>query len=245
MKGPSLRQPIGAGSVGPRWVTRAAKGVRKAVYAKSKEEAAKKLRTVLAARDRGQVIPTGKQTFGQFLNRWLEDVVRPSARPLTFASYETQVRVHISPELGKIRLDQLSPQSVQEYLNLKRKDGLSPRTVQYQRTVLRRALGQAVKWDLAARNAAALTSAPHVPKTAVNPFSLDEVKTFLKAVEHEPLQAAFVVAATAALRRGEVLGLRWSDVELERGQLQVCGALQRVGEKLQLTARRSQREVAS
>ena len=61
--------------------------------------------------------------------------------------------------------------------------------------------------DLAVRNAAALTSAPHVPKTAVDPFSLDEVKTFLKAVEDEPLEAAFVVAATAGLRRGEVLGL--------------------------------------
>ena len=68
-----------------------------------------------------------------------------------------------------------------------------------------------------------------MPKTAVDPFSLDEVKTFLKAVEDEPLEAAFVVAATAGLRRGEVLGLRWSNVDLERGQLQVRGAVQRVG----------------
>ena len=214
---------------------------RKYVYGRTRREAHGKLTTLLDAQQAGRVIPTGKQTLEQFLNRWLEDVVRPSVRPYTHDSYAQLVRLHISPALGTTRLDKLTPQSVQVLLNQKRKDGLSPRTVQYLRTVLRLALSQALKWDLVSRNVAALTNPPHVPKTEITPFGPGELKTFLKAVEDEPLEALFVVTATAGLRRGEVLGLLWDNVDFKKGQIQVRHAVQRIDGKLRLVETKSAR----
>ena len=241
----------GEGTIGRatdgRWVGRLSVGYqdgkqrRKSVYATTRREAHRKLTVLLNRQQTGQVIPAERQTLASYLDRWLEDVVRPSVRPLTHDSYETQVRVHIRPAIGRIPLSRLAPSDVQAFLNRKLEGGLSPRSVQYLRTVLRRALAQAVKWDLAARNVAALTNPLAVPKTAVNPFSPDETRKFLEAVADEPFEACFVVAATAGLRRAEVLGLPWSHVDLERGQLQVRGALQRVGGKLQLVETKSGR----
>lgn len=110
---------------------------------------------------------------------------------------------------------------------------LSPRTVQYIYAVLRRALGQALKWNLVARNVATLVDPPRVRRPEVQPLSPEEARQLLTKVEGDRLAALYSVALALGLRQGEALGLRWRDVDLEAGTLAIRNALQRVDGKLQ------------
>ncbi len=135
-------------------------GKRKSLYGKTRREAQEKLRAALRDLDAGVDLATGRQTVGQFLDRWLDDVVKPGVRPKTHHSYAQLVRLHLKPALGHHQLAKLTPQHVQAMMTEKSAAGLSPRTVQYLRAVLRRALGQALKWGLVARNVATLADRP-------------------------------------------------------------------------------------
>ena len=212
---------------------------RKTLYGRSKKEVAAKMRGVLAAQDQGQMIATGTQTLGQFLHWWLEDDKRRSVRSSTFDSYERKIRIHINAELGKIRLEKLTTQRVQSFLNMKLQSGLAPAMVRSLRVVLVSALTKAHELDLIPKNVAAFSAAPHLPKARVDPLGVDETRIFLKAVEGERLAALFVVAVTAGLRRGELLGLSWNNIDLDKKQLQVRQALQRVEGSLQLVPTKS------
>ena len=151
--------------------------------------------------------------------------------------------------LGKIQLNKLTPQQVQTFLTKKLNDGKSPSSVRSYRTLLRLALGQAEKWDLVSRNVARLTNTQHVPNRTFKTLTNNEVGRFLKALEGEPLEALFVVSVTAGLRRGEVLGVAWDSVDLDKKskkdgeapELVVRHALQRVEKTLQLVETKSGR----
>jgi integrase len=197
------------------------------------------MRDVLAARDKGQVIPTRTQTLGQFLHWWLEDDKRRSVRSSTFDSYERKIRIHINPELGRVRLEKLTTQRIQSFLNMKLQSGLAPAMVRSLRVVLVSALTKAHELDLIPKNVAAFSAAPHLPKARVDPLDVGETRRFLEAVRSERLEALFVLAATVGLRRGELLGLSWANVDLDKKQLQVRQALQRVEGSLQLVATKS------
>jgi integrase len=121
-------------------------GKRRSLYGRTRKEAQYKLRAALRDIDAGSDVSAGRQTMGQFLDRWLADVAKPTVRPGTFKSYESYVRVHNIPELGHHQLSKLTPQHVQTFLNSRAEKGPSPRSVRYIRAILRRALGQALKW---------------------------------------------------------------------------------------------------
>ena len=212
---------------------------RKWLYGKTKKEAAQKPRETLAAQDKGQAIGTRSQSLAQFLHWWLEDDKRGSVRSSTFDGYERKVRLHINPELGRVRLEKLTTQRVQSFLNMKLQSGLAPAMVRSLRVVLVSAMTKAHELDLVPKNVAAFSALPHVSKARVDPLGVDETRTFLKAVEGEPLGALFAVAVTAGLRRGELLGLQWANVDFDKGQIQVRQALQRVEGALQLVSTKS------
>ncbi len=212
---------------------------RKCIYGKTKREVAEKMRSVHSAQDRGQAIGQRSQTLEQFLRWWLEDDKKGSVRPSTFDGYERKVRLHINPELGRIRLDKLTTQRVQSFLTMKLQSGYAPKMVQSLRVLLVSAMNKAHELDLVQKNVAAFSAAPHAPKTKVDPLSVDETLTFLNAVGGEPLEALFVVAVTAGLRRGELLGLSWDNVDVNKGQICVVQALQAVEGSLQLVPTKS------
>jgi len=192
-----------------------------------------------------------------------------SVRPRTLRSYRDAVRLHIEPELGKIPLSKLSAQHVQAFVNAKLKetkrtkkatpkknaaalkhpaDGatieakpatLSPRTVQYLQAVLSRALNRAVKWEMIARNVARLATAPRVPRHDISPLSVDEARQFLDAINGS--RNEYTVAIAMGLRKGEALGLRWVDIDLDAGALRVRYALQRDKGAVQLVEPKSDR----
>jgi integrase len=187
----------------------------------------------LRDQQRGLPLAPERQTLGEFLDRWLRDVVKPNLRPATYVGYEVLVRVHIKPVLGKVRLTKLSPQQVQALMTQMRASGISERTIQYMRAVLRRALNQAMKWDLVARNAAALTDPPRVRREEIQPWTLEQARTFVQSLDGNRLIALYALELTLGLRRGEVLGLAWEDVDLEKRTLTVRRSLQRVSGQLQ------------
>ena len=165
---------------------------------------------------------------------WLRDSVERTVRPSTYRSYAWVVRVHLTPGLGHLSLARPTPQQVQAFLNAKANGNLAPRSVAYLRAVLRQALGQAERWGLVTRNAARLAEPPRVPRCEVHPLSQKEVQRFLAAIKGDRLEAVYLVALGAGLRQGEILGLAWTDIDVERATLIVRHSLQRVHGRLEL-----------
>lgn len=178
---------------------------------------------------------------GQFLERWLADVVKSSVRPRTHQSYALHVRRDLGPTLGHHQLNKLSPEHVQAMINAKLAQGLSPRTVQIIRAVLRRALGQALKWGLVARNVATLIDPPRSTKPQIQPLSPRQGQILLEAARGDRLEALYRVALSLGLRQGEALGLRWSDIDMEARVLHVRQALQRVDGALRVVPLKTDR----
>jgi len=208
---------------------------RKSFYGHTRREVQEQLTRAL--RDQQQGIPVAtdeRQTVEQYLRRWLTDAVRPSVRASTYAAYEMHLRLYLIPELGRIPLARLTPQHVQALINAKLRSGLAPRSVLHMRAVLRRALNQALRWGLVPRNVATLVDPPRVPRYEVQAITPQQARAFLDAVRGDRLEGLYTVALAVGLRQGEVLGLRWEDLDLEGGFLTVRHALQRVGGRLQL-----------
>lgn len=204
---------------------------RKSLYGKTRQEVAAKLAGALRDRDEGVLRAGPDQRLGPFLEWWLESV-RSSLAPKTYVAYEMYVRRHIKPELGEVVLRKLAPQQVQALLDRKLAQGLAPQSVQHIRGILRQALGRAVRFGLVSRNVAALTDPPRLVRMEVRAISPEEARTFLTAIRGDRLEALYLMALTTGLRQGELLGLRWWDIDLEAGEARVGQALQRYGGKL-------------
>jgi len=207
---------------------------RKVYYGKTRSEVSEKLTAVLNDLQRGIPLVTERQTVKQFLKCWLADTVKPNVRPSTYISYEQQVRVHIAPGLGHTQLEKLSPQHIQTYINDRLKADLSPKTVKYHLSILRMALGQALRWNLVSRNVAMLVDPPRIEKYEIQPITPEQARVFLLAIQGHRMEALFTVALSLGLRRGEALGLRWQDIDFGGRTLRINASLQRIQGKLVL-----------
>ncbi len=235
------------GLYGGRWVGRVTlpDGRRKALYGKSFEEVRRQVTAAQRDADLGQLPTADKITVQQFLNRWLADWVKRRNRPSTYRSYDGHVRLHLVPAFGNIKLARLTPQHVEALLSHLVDDGLSPATATRVRATLRAALQRAVKQGLVTRNSAALADAPPVQRKPVRPISPEDARRLLAAISGHPLEALYVLALGTGLRQGEILGLRWEDLDLKEGTLAVRNALQRVDGHLVLVPPKSDRSVRS
>jgi integrase len=159
--------------------------------------------------------------LGEYLNRWLNGSVKGSVKAKTFNDYEWLVRKHIAPALGRIRLESLSPIHLQRLYQAKLEAGLSPSTVRHLHVVLHRALDQALRWGLVPRNVSEAVDLPKLQKKEIRPLSADEARRLLEAARGDRLEALYMLAIHCGLRQGELLGLRWENLDLETGTLQV------------------------
>jgi integrase len=196
------------------------------LYGKTRQAVAAKLTKAMAERDAGLTFDIGNLTVGEYLPRWLEDSVKSNVRPRTLDNYRMHVRHHIVPALGRIKLKALSPAHVQGFYRSKLDAGLTPSTVRYMHAILHRALKQALRWGLVSRNVTEAVDPPKPQYKEVNALSPTEVKTLLSMAQGERLEALYIVAVHTGLRRGELLGLRWDDVDFEAGKLRVTRQLQ-------------------
>ena len=203
---------------------------RRTLYGKTRVEVAAKLAKALSDREGGLLFDAGHLTLGEYLVRWLSDSVRSTVRASTYERHEQLVRCHIRPALGEIKLKALTPAHVRRLISDKLGGALAAGTVRKMHSTLHKALSQAVSDGLIPRNAAAV-QAPSPAPEEMRPLSETEARAFLNAAgesgdRFEPL---YVLAITTGLRRGELLGLRWDDADLERGTLRVGRALVREG----------------
>jgi integrase len=198
----------------------------------TRHEVADELSTKLTDQQKGIPIVSEKQTVAKFLEHWLNQVVKTTIRPKTYRTYSDLVKLHIAPGIGDVPIGKLSPQRVREFLNAKLASGLSPRTVKHLLVTLRGALDVATKDGQIPRNVAALVDPPRVPRSEVQAFTEQQARAFLAAVKGDRLEAVYTVAVAIGMRQGEILGLKWSDIDLETGMLTVRAALQRVDKKL-------------
>jgi site-specific recombinase XerC len=201
----------------------------RAVYGRTRRAVADALRDELKAAEDGTLLNDKRQTVGQFLTRWLRDVAQARVRPSTFQSYEGTIALHIAPYLGKHRLATLSPEPVQAWMTDLERNGVTVACRRYARVVLRNALNTAVRWKLTTRNAATLIDAPRAVSKEIQPLTVDQAKQLLATAKGHPLEAFVAVALTCGLRLGEGLGLKWDDLDFDKGTLQVRGAIQRSG----------------
>ena len=211
---------------------------RRTLYGKTRAEVAAKLAKALSDRGDGLVFDAGKLKVGEYLERWLRDSVEGNVRPRTFSNYRLQARRHITPALGGIKLKALTPAHVQGLYRQKLDAGLSAASVRSIHAVLHRALKQALRWGLVPRNVTEAVDIPQLVHEEVRALSPEEARVFLEAARGDRYECMYVVAVTVGLRRGEVLGLKWTDVDLEAATLRVARQLQRMrdGSGLRFTA---------
>ena len=198
---------------------------RKYLYARTRAEVRDKYRKAQRALEEGRSLGDDRQKVGQYLEWWLSQALPGTVRDTTVVSYRGALRANVIPHIGHIRLSKLTPQHVQAMLTAIQDKGLSARTAKYAHAVLRRALGQAERWGMVTRNVATLVEPPRAVRPEVRSLKPDEVHTLLDAARGDRFEAILTVAIAVGLRRGEALGLRWSDIDLEAAVLRVRRAL--------------------
>ena len=186
----------------------------------SRADVTRKVRALEKERDGGSVRKAGRTwTVEQWLTHWVENIAAPFVRENTIAGYRVAVNVHLVPGLGKHRLDRLEPEHLEKLYVRMMKNGSAPATAHQAHRTIRTALNEAVRRGHLARNPAALAKAPRLPETEVEPYSIDEIRLLLQAALTGRNGARWAVALALGLRQGEVLGLRWDDVDLDIGTL--------------------------
>lgn len=202
---------------------------RKTIYGKTRKDVAAKLARAVSDREDGLVFDAGNLKVGEYLERWLNDSVEGNVRSRTLSNYQLQVRRHIVPALGRIQLKTLSPAHVQGLYRSKLDAGLAPSSVRYIHAVLHRALKQALRWGLVPRNVTEAVDLPKLVSEEVDALTPEDARAFLDAARGDRFEALYVVAVTTGMRRGELLGLRWTDIELDgAARLRVGRQLQRM-----------------
>jgi integrase len=199
----------------PRHVARSGHLERKAP---TQRAARAKLAQLKREQEQAPPAAGARRPLAEFLAAWLAEAVRPQRKPATAARYARMVREHLAPLLGEHALGDLTAHHVQVALNGLAASGRSPATVRLARAVLRAALEDAVRWELVPRNVAALTRGPRVERAEVLPMT---------------------VALAVGLRRGELVALRWADVDLAAGRLGVRETIDRVEGRLRSGAPKS------
>jgi len=204
-------------------------GKRKTVKRKTRGEVAQEIRKLLTLRDRNKPISTSKRTVDQFLQQWLDVHVKPNRAALTYDSYASAVARYIVPTLGRIKLDQLTGAQVQMCLNECTKQGCGPKYVRNISGALKSALSTAQVWQYVERNVAKDATPPKQVKFKPKPLTAeqaDKLLNWLRATEHR-FEALYHLALMMGFRRGELLGLQWSDIDFSRGTIHIQHNCQR------------------
>lgn len=202
-------------------------GQRLTKYAPTQRECRAWLKETLAQVDQGMTADGSRVTLAAYLEHWLT-IVEPSLRPNTWRQYHNITRRHILPDLGDIHLAQLRPDHLQGLYATKTTAGLGARTIQLIHTILHRSLGHAVEWGLIGRNPSDAVKTPQPPRHEMTILDAEQARRFLTAARDSRHQALFHLAITTGLRQGELLGLRWKDLNWDTGFLQIQRQLYRV-----------------
>ncbi len=180
---------------------------------------------------RGQISISGREPFGDLLDRWLEQI-EPTRRPKTIAEYRAKIEHRIRPALGSTRIDRIKPAQLDAQYRQWLDEGLSPTTVHHHHAIISTALSQAERWQLITANPARLASPPRMRQAQLiipEPSQLLDLIAGAEEREDHSLATAMALAALTGARRGELCALRWSDVDLTAGTVRIARSLTVVG----------------
>ncbi|NEE41743.1 site-specific integrase [Streptomyces sp. SID7982] len=232
------RRPNGGGTVtrrkdgryqGAAYVTNTdGHRVRKFVYGSTYDEAAEKLGKLQEQERNGVPVPSRTWSLGEWLAYWLEHIVKPNREHNTYVKYESKVRLYLVPHLGKKSLVRLTPAQLRSFMAELKRTEVPPAARFEVLRVLRNALNRAVREELLTRNVAELVDMPKVTKKEAKPWDAREAITFLRSARAHRLYAACVLVLVLGLRRSEVLGLRWQDIDFDQRQFTPLKQVQRV-----------------
>lgn len=204
-------------------------GSRRSIMGKTRTEVVRKLAEVLRDLDRGVTAPKdGRTTFGAYLDSWLI-TKKPEIEHSYWVRCEAYIRLYVKPGLGRTPLVKLMPGQLSKLYAHRLEQGAAPNTVRHMHATIHAALEDALRLDLIARNVADLVRPPKAPHLEMKTYTPEQANQLLEAAKGDRLEALYVLMLTSACRLGELLGLRWSAVDLERGEMQVTSALKDVG----------------
>lgn len=211
------------------------KQIQRSVYGDTQQEVRKKLAQLTASLDAGTYKEPCKMTVGQWLDIWAADYLG-GVKPFTVRSYSDQIRNHIKPALGSVKLEALNAHTIQEFYNSlgaerEGKPGLSPKTVKNIHGVLHKALQQAVKIGYLRFNPADACELPRAVRKELKPLDEEQSKAFLTAIQGHRFEMLYTVTLFTGMREGEALGLLWDCVDFKKGTILINKQLQREKKK--------------
>lgn len=208
------------------------KQIQRSVYGSTQKEVRQKLSQAIAAVDEGTYTAPSKMTVGQWLDTWAAEYLG-GVKPKTVESYRCQIRNHIKPAMAAIKLEELNAHTVQKFYNSLSaekdgKPGLSPKSVQIVHGVLHKALQQALECGYIRFNPADACKLPRAEKPEIKPLDKDAMAAFVKAIRGHRFEAIYLTLLFTGMRRGEVCGLTWDCIDLDRGTILINKQLQNV-----------------
>lgn len=204
-------------------------GKKRQTYHATQQDAIAARRKMLNELEQGRIITAKGQTVGQFLEYWLEEVHKPAVRLHTYVNYRRFLDNHILPEIGHIPLGKLAPEQVQALYSRKLKEGLSPKSISVMHGLLHTALAQAVKWRRVSYNVCDDVKPPRLIKREAHSLTPEQAQRLLEAAKGHRLEVLLTLAITTGMRRGEIVGLKWADIDFVTRSLHVCRTVDRLG----------------
>ena len=209
-------------------------GARRSIMGKTRADVRERLTEALRNLDRGIIAPKDERlTFGAYLDNWLA-AKKPEVELGYWVRCEAYVRLHIKPAVGKVPLVKLTAQQLSKLYAARLEAGAAANTVRHLHATIHAALEDALRLDLVGRNVADLVRPPKAPHLDMKTYTPEQANQLLEAAAGDRLEAFYVLMLTTACRLGELLGLRWRAVDLERGEMQITTAMKDVGGHHQL-----------
>ncbi len=216
---------------------------------RTKKDAQDALTEVLERVRTGSWADSGQLTVGEFCEQWLCGM-KPTIRAKTHESYTSMLTHHVVANLGKVKLVNLKPHQISGlYADLmengscpgKTPKGLSAKTVNYVHRIFKHAINDAVRWGLLTKNPVDLVDPPRTRHTEMKAWNPQEARTFVESVADDRLSARWVLLISTGLRRGEVLGLKWADINFTQCTVAVRRTHSTVGYEVITEAPRQQK----
>lgn len=201
---------------------------RRAVYGKSRKEVADKIAEILSDIKAGDYIEPNKITLSEWLDTWMEEYKTVSIKATTYDSYATNIRVHIKPTIGYVRLSELSVSNIQGLINSLHRQGKSSALIRKIKNILKGALDQAIMNGLISRNVTQGVMLPKHVQKEIRWFTIEEERRFLSAAKKSRFEVAFKLDLVSGLRLGELIGLSWDCVDFNKGMLTIKQTIVRV-----------------
>jgi integrase len=201
---------------------------RKDIYGKTRKEVQEKLRVALNDKKQGTLGTGASVKLGAYLIDWLDNVHKSTIRMTTYTQYHSIIKAHIIPALGHVTVQKLTVQMIQTFYTKKIESGATHSRVMGIHAVLHKALDDAVRWNIISRNVSDLVSLPAATTHEIQPLTVDQVHTLMEVVKGHHFEALILVAVTTGMRRGELLALRWSDIDFENGFIYIRRSVGRV-----------------